>query len=123
MRLLANMNISPGTVDELRRRGWDVLRISDLLPANAADEIVLDKARSEGRVLISQDLDFSRLLALAGYRTPSLITVRMARPDPEMVAARLCEVLPALDRLAAEGWAVTIEDSRSRMRQLPIQPA
>ncbi len=36
-RLLADMNISPKTVDALRQRGWDIIRVSEILPMNAKD--------------------------------------------------------------------------------------
>ena len=44
IRLLADMNISPKTVDALRKAGWDVLRVSQVLPTTASDELILDYA-------------------------------------------------------------------------------
>ena len=72
--LLADMNISPLSVDALRREEWDILRVSDLLKVNATDTEILALARQQNRVVITQDLDFSTLLALGGYNQPSLIT-------------------------------------------------
>ena len=63
-RLLANMNISPKTVEAPQQQGWDIVRISHLVPVNAPDQEILELARREDRVLITQDLDFSTLLAL-----------------------------------------------------------
>jgi predicted nuclease of predicted toxin-antitoxin system len=122
MRLLANMNISPLVVSDLRDLGWDILRVSDLLPANSPDDTVLKLARQEGRVSISQDLDFSRLLALAGFDSPSLITLRLTRSDPGAVCKRLREILPSMDELVREGCAVTVDDDSIRFRRLPIVP-
>jgi predicted nuclease of predicted toxin-antitoxin system len=61
MRLLADMHISPRTVGHLRASGHDVVRVNALLPPTAADEDVLRLAISEKRVVLTQDLDFSRL--------------------------------------------------------------
>ena len=88
LRLLADMNISPKTVDALRQRGWDIIRVSEILPMDAEDEEILDLARREGRVVITQDLDFSALLALGGYDRPSLVTFRGTISKAQRASAR-----------------------------------
>jgi hypothetical protein len=40
MRLLADMNISPLTVERLRGRGFDIVRLTEILPANTPDRII-----------------------------------------------------------------------------------
>jgi predicted nuclease of predicted toxin-antitoxin system len=81
----------------------------------------LDFARREGRVVVTQDLDFSSLLALGGYDRPSLITLRLSVSDPDTVTRRLLEVLPVIEQVLKEGCAVTIEDVSVRVRKLPIR--
>jgi predicted nuclease of predicted toxin-antitoxin system len=76
LRLLADMNISPKTVALLREQGWDIVRVPELLPVDPPDEQVLERARADGRVAVTQDLDFSALLALSGEDRPSLVTLR-----------------------------------------------
>lgn len=121
IRFLANMNISPKTVAILQQQGWEIIRVSDLLPVDATDEEILELARREDRVVVTQDLDFSALLALGGYDRPSLITLRLSVSDPETVTRRLLEVLPQMEQPLLEGCAVTIEDIAVRVRQLPIR--
>lgn len=120
IRLLADMNISPKTVDALQQRGWDVIRVSQVLPMDASDDEILGFARREGRVVITQDLDFSALLALGGYDQPGLITLRLAISDPETVTRRLLDVLPGLEEVLRKGSAVTVNDVAVRVRRLPI---
>lgn len=60
LRLLADMNISPQTVEALQREGWDIIRVSQELPADASDEEILEFARQAERVVVTQDLDTSR---------------------------------------------------------------
>jgi len=60
LQFLADMNISPVTVKELRRAGWDIVRFSEQLDPRASDEEILSFARANSRVVISNDLD-SRL--------------------------------------------------------------
>jgi predicted nuclease of predicted toxin-antitoxin system len=115
------MNISPQTVAELAAMGWDIIRVSDILPVNASDWEILEQARSDGRVIITQDLDFSALLALGGYSKPSLVTLRLSDTDPVIVTAKLQETIPSVIQQIIKGCAITINDSSVRIRSLPIR--
>jgi len=115
------MNLSPLTVEDLRKDGYDVTRVSSLLPANASDSAVLDLARRQELVVITQDLDFSILLALGGYDHPSLVTLRLTNTDPSVVTQRLRRVLPQIGNPLSEGSAVTVDDMTVRIRKLPIR--
>ena len=119
--LLADMNLSPVTVERLRRRGWDVVRVSDVLPADTPDATILAWARERGRVAVTQDLDFSTLVALGGHRHPSLVTLRLTTGDPGEIADRLLQVLPDVQEALASGYAITLDDHAVRLRALPIQ--
>jgi predicted nuclease of predicted toxin-antitoxin system len=118
---LADMDISPLTVEALRKEGWDIVRVSHFLSANARDADILQLARRQGRVVVTQDLDFSALLALGGHDRPSLITLRLYASDPETVTRRLLDVVPRVETELREGCAVTIEDATFRIRRLPIR--
>ena len=89
------MTVSPRTVEALCREGWDIVRVVDVLPVTAADEEVLELARRENRVVVTQDLDFSALVALQGFNRPSQDQLR-------------------------HGCTVTIEDAVVRVRAVPI---
>ena len=120
MRFLADMNLSPLSVEALRGQGWDILRVSEILPASAGDLEILEWARRQERVVITQDLDFSALVALGGYSKPSLVTLRLSTASPDTVTARLLQVIPDLKELLQAGCAVTIGDATVRLRPLPI---
>lgn len=118
---LADLNVSPVTVRALGREGWDIIRVSEKLPPRTSDQDILAFARQEERVVISQDLDFSMLLALSGLDQPSLVTLRLSQADPEKVARRLLEIAPLLAEALPAGCAVTVEDEVVRVRKLPIR--
>lgn len=120
LRFLVDMNLSPKTVTNLQQHGWDILRVSQVLPMDAEDSEILEFARQHNRVIITQDLDFSSLLALGGHEKPSLITFRLSVPDPEIITQKLLEFLPQIANRLAEGCAVTIDDRKVRVRRLPI---
>jgi len=120
MQFLADMNISPKTVGALRQYGWDIIRVSQFLSVNASDQEILEYARQEDRIVITQDLDFSMLLALGGYNRPSLITLRLVVSDPDVVTCKLLEIVPRFEQILQEGCTLTIEDVVVRVHKLPI---
>jgi len=121
LRLLADMNLSPLTVAALQADGYDIVRVSSLLPTTTADSVILELARQREMVIVTQDLDFSTLLALSGFSRPSLVTLRLSNTDPHVVTQRLRQVLPQLEQLLSEGCAITVDDHSVRIRRLPIR--
>jgi predicted nuclease of predicted toxin-antitoxin system len=121
MKFLANMNISPKTIESLRRSGWDILRVSEVLKSTSPDMLILEYSRQEGRILITQDLDFSNLLALNNLESPSLVTLRLSGANPQLITERLRQVLPELENVLKEGNAIIIEDASVRIRKLPLR--
>ncbi|MFB2936107.1 DUF5615 family PIN-like protein [Aerosakkonemataceae cyanobacterium BLCC-F154] len=121
IRFIADVHISPLTVTSLQQQGYDILRSTDLLPATATDREILELARIEGRIVITQDLDFSMLVALGSYNQPSLITLRLSSAKPDVVTQRLLEIIPQLEQELREGSALTVDDNSVRIRKLPIR--
>jgi predicted nuclease of predicted toxin-antitoxin system len=97
------MNISPKTISALQQQGWDIIRVSQILPATASDQEILHLARQADRVIVTQDLDFSTLLALGGYNRPSLITLRLSTSDPDTVTQQLLRVLATREQALQDG--------------------
>ena len=121
IRLLADVHISPKTVGDLQKQGYEIIRSSEVLPANAPDINILEFARTENWVVLTQDLDFSMLVALSRYSQPSLITLRLSSAKPDIVTQKLLDVLPQIEEALQEGSAVTIQDESIRIRKLPVR--
>ncbi len=64
MRLVADENCDFLVVVDLRSAGYDVVYISECM-AGADDEAVIDFARSERRLLVTEDKDFGQLVFAA----------------------------------------------------------
>ena len=64
MRLLADVHISPRTVAFLRSLGHDAVRVGDAIPATASDVEIVEAAVRDERTILTQDLDFSAIVAL-----------------------------------------------------------
>lgn len=120
LHFLADVNISPITVSELQDQNWNATRVTNNLPPDATDKEILSHARKMGQVIVTQDLDFSTLLALGAHPQPSLITLRLPDSSPRAVSRRLLTVLPHVTDDLQSGAAVTITDEDLRVRSLPI---
>ena len=120
MRILADVHISPSTVQHLNELGHDAIRSNAVLPDNAPDRDIVAWAAANGRVALTQDLDFSEIVALSGATQPSLITLRLSDSRVENVNRVLESVLPKLEDAVEAGIAATVEDGRVRIRRLPV---
>lgn len=120
MRLLADLHISPRTVAHLIQLGHDVLRVTDVLSASAPDHDIVVYAARERRTILTQDLDFSAIIAVSGQAFPSVVLLRLSSSRVDSVNAVLTEVLPELEQDVTVGALVTVEDHRVRRRHLPL---
>ena len=121
LEFLANMNISPLTVTALRRLGWDIVRVPEIMDSKSKDIAILTYAREHNRVVITQDLDFSSLLALGGYEKPSVINLRFENAKPEFITNRIIEIVNELEKELDEGIVVSVDEVSARYRNLPIE--
>jgi len=121
VKILADQHISPRTLEFLKGLGHDAVRVSERLPRNAPDQAILALALAEGRVVLSQDLDFTSLIATSGNNAPSLIVLRLGSPNVEHVNEVLQAILPVVDEAVQTGAIVSVDDERFRVRRLPIQ--
>jgi predicted nuclease of predicted toxin-antitoxin system len=120
VRLLADLNVAPRTVEFLRSLGHDVVRVDALLPGTASDVQIVEVALREERTILTQDLDFSALVALSGRSRPSVISLRLSSSRIEAVNQRLRDVLAAVGRELESGAIVSVGDDGVRARSLPI---
>ena len=88
--------------------------------AKSKDKEILAYAEERGLVVITADLDFGDILASTRNRKPSVIIFRLKTPSPEHVNSLLLETLPRIEESRDTGAIVVIEDSRIRIRVLPV---
>ena len=120
LAFIADMNISPLTVDELRKKGWDIVRVSEIMSVKTKDIEILIFAKKNNKVLISQDLDFSMLLAVGGYQKPSVINLRLNNAKPNFITMRIIEIVYEMEKELREGIVVSVDETSARFRNLPI---
>lgn len=122
MKFLADMGLSPKTVSFLQDAGHDAVHLHDQGLDRLPDSAILEKARSEGCVLLTHDLDFGELMAASGAALPSVVIFRLRDMRPPNVNRYLGEILAEYRKPLEDGAIMSVTEGQIRVRPLPIKP-
>jgi predicted nuclease of predicted toxin-antitoxin system len=120
VKFLVDMPLSRTLAAWLREQNHDATHAAELKLDRAPDVDILAHAKSEGRVVVTADLDYPRLLALARETDPALILFRDGSWSDAEVIARMSEILQLLKTDDIEHTIIVVERDRLRRRRLPI---
>jgi predicted nuclease of predicted toxin-antitoxin system len=105
----------------LREDGYDAVHVRDYGMQSAQDETIFASAREQDRILVTADTDFEPCLQLERQASPRLSSSG-GQPDrrPERQLALLLSNLSILEDALERGSVVVIEQTRIRVRSLPV---
>lgn len=122
MRFLLDQNIPQSVVAELTKAGHDAAHVRDYGLQRADDQVVLDRARGEDRMLVSADTDFGELLARSGEASPSVLLFRPSRGrGSTSLHVLILGNIETIASAAEAGSVVVVTRDRLRIRQLPLR--
>jgi predicted nuclease of predicted toxin-antitoxin system len=120
VRFLVDMPVTPDAVAHLGRAGHEGVHAASIGLATAFDQQILDAAREQGRVVVTADLDFPRLLALESAHGPGVILFRGGSYSDREMLELLDRVLATVPELELQRSITVVDRHRIRRRRLPI---
>ena len=120
MRFLADMGVDIRVVAWLRAQGHDAVHLRDEGLHRAPDAQIFAKALAEDRIVLTFDLDFGDLAALVRDQPARVILFRLHNARTPHVVERLATVLATSAAALEQGAVVTVEETRHRVRRMPI---
>jgi predicted nuclease of predicted toxin-antitoxin system len=113
------MNLSPRWEELLQQKGIEAIHWSKIDRANTPDSVIMRYAADKGFSVLTQDLDFSAMLASTRDSKPSIIQIR----GPVMPEICFIPVVNAIVQFSKEidaGALVTIDPHKTRLNILPL---
>ena len=110
-------NLPGALVGLFAEAGHDAVTVAEQEMTGASDPRIVSVCRSEGRALVTLDMDFADIRTYPPQDYPGLVVFRLSRHGPGRVlgvAAKLLEMLP---RASLQGQLWIVEDERIRIRE------
>jgi len=120
VRFLLDMGVDVRIGTWLREHGHEPIHLRDQGLQRLPNGEIFTKAISENRVILTFDLDFGEIAALARGRKASVVVFRLHNTRTAHVLERLASVLPDCSSILERGAVVVIEENRHRVRPLPV---
>ncbi|MBI4492331.1 MAG: DUF5615 family PIN-like protein [Chloroflexi bacterium] len=117
MRFLADESCDFSVVRALRAAGHEVLAVAEI-SSGAADEVVIDLAVRQGRILLTEDKDFGQLVFANAQPSGGVILMRF----PARARGRLPKTVVDVTEQVGErlmGSFVVVQPGRSRISRSP----
>ena len=120
MRFLIDENMARSCSGVMREMGYEAFHVSEIGLTATADEDITGYAIAHGYIIITFDLDFSRIVALSSEPFPSVITFRTGEISLETFTDLISKNLPSLKDSLKEGALATLDLDGVRIQRLPI---
>jgi predicted nuclease of predicted toxin-antitoxin system len=114
------MPLSPQLTVWLVEQGHDAVHATRIGLSTAPDTEIMEVARQERRTIVTADLDYPRLLAVARATEPSLILFRGGSWTEADVRSRMATVLGNIQTADIVSSVIVVERERVRRRRLPL---
>jgi predicted nuclease of predicted toxin-antitoxin system len=121
VKLLVDMNLSPSWVERLVGHGFEPVHWSTIGAATAPDVEILTWANEHHFVIITNDLDFSAILAAGAVDGPSVVQLRTQDLLSDGAVRIVARALEAHREDLVRGALLSIDEGGTRVRMLPLK--
>jgi predicted nuclease of predicted toxin-antitoxin system len=121
VKLLVDMNLSLSWIERLARHGFEAVHWSSIGAVTAPDSEILKWANEHEFVLITNDLDFSAILAAGAVTGPSVIQLRTQDLLSDAAVSIVVNALEAHREAIERGALLSIDEAGRRVRMLPLR--
>jgi predicted nuclease of predicted toxin-antitoxin system len=121
VKLLVDMNLSPSWVERLVRHGFEAVHWSTIGAVTAPAVEILTWANEHHFVVITNDLDFSAILAAGAVNGPSVVQLRTQDLLSEGAVRIVARALEAHREDLERGALLSINEGGTRVRMLPLR--
>ena len=118
MRFKVDESLHIEVADLLREQGHDALTVFDQGLRGRDDHDIADMCRSENRVLLSLDLDFSNILMFPPENYPGLIVLRLRSRGRAAVRRIVTRVTDHLNKEPLAGRLWIVDEHRIRIHRV-----
>jgi predicted nuclease of predicted toxin-antitoxin system len=118
-KILADMPISPKTVEYIRRLGIECRHLTEFRMEKASDEEIIEFAKENGYTILTEDLDFGTILFYTQEIEPCVIILRVGNLNTTEINKLIEKTLGQI--LAEENSIIIVERTRIRIKKLPIE--
>ena len=115
------MNLSPSWVERLASHGFEGVHWSTIGAATAPDVEILMWANEHKFVVLTNDLDFSAILAASSGATPSVVQIRTQDLLSDEVVSIVAKAINAHREDVERGALLSIDEAGTRVRMLPLR--
>jgi predicted nuclease of predicted toxin-antitoxin system len=121
MKIVIDMNLSPGWANVLNQAGHEAIHWSSVGNPTDDDRIILQWARQSGCLLFTHDLDFGALLASTRGSGPSVLQIRTHDVLPDAIGTLVLKILANYTDAISQGALISVDEASARVRILPIK--
>jgi predicted nuclease of predicted toxin-antitoxin system len=114
------MQLPPKLASWLASEGHDAVHVSSIGFERAADSLIFEEAVRQGRIVITADLDYARLVAQSASARPGIVLLRGGAFNETEAKTRIAAVLRLFDEQTLSASIVVVGPKGIRKRDLPI---
>lgn len=108
-------------VEYLRQGGHVARHWRELGPPNATDSEIMQWAKKNDAVVLTQDLDFTQLLFQSQAALPSVIQLRLDDVRPQSIGEDVRVILDQHKDDLQRGALISVKGHKMRLRLLPLK--